>query len=221
MQTSLFMPPWDEIDTVLLDMDGTLLDLKFDNFFWRTLVPTRYARLHGLAEDEARRRVAARLDGAIGTLSWYCTDHWTRELRLDVKALKWEHKHLVNFLPGAREFLAALRARRKQVWIVTNAHRETIAVKASQTGLDKLVDRLICSHELAAPKESAEFWSSLARAHAFDRERTLLIEDSVAVLWAATVYGVRHTLAIRRPDSSLPAREIVGYRSIDGVAELT
>jgi putative hydrolase of the HAD superfamily len=220
MPTAAYVPPWDEIDTVLLDMDGTLLDLAFDNFFWRTLVPARYAQLHGLEEQEARCRVEARLDGAIGTLKWYCIDHWSRELNLDLQSLKWSHKHLIGFLPGAREFLAALRARRKQAWIVTNAHLETITVKASQTAVDTLVDRVICSHELAAPKESAEFWSTLGRTHAFDRERTLLIEDSVLVLKAAIAYGVRHTVAIRRPDSHLPSREIAGFASIDGVAEL-
>lgn len=30
---------WQEVDTVLLDMDGTLTDLAFDNYFWQTLVP--------------------------------------------------------------------------------------------------------------------------------------------------------------------------------------
>ena len=30
---------WTRIDTILLDMDGTLLDLGFDNFFWREHVP--------------------------------------------------------------------------------------------------------------------------------------------------------------------------------------
>jgi HAD superfamily hydrolase (TIGR01509 family) len=220
MPTSASAPPWDEIDTVLLDMDGTLLDLNFDNYFWRELVPSRYAQQHGIAEGEARSQVSARLDRASGTLAWYCTDHWSRELNLDIKALKWSHRHLVGFLPGAREFLAALRARRKQAWIVTNAHPETIAVKASQTALDTLVDRVICSHELEAPKESAQFWNRLGRAHTFDRERTLLIEDSLTVLEAAIAYGVRHTLAIRRPDSRLPPREILGFGSIDGVAEI-
>ena len=30
---------WTSIDTVLLDMDGTLLDLRFDNWFWQEHVP--------------------------------------------------------------------------------------------------------------------------------------------------------------------------------------
>ncbi|HBT55971.1 MAG TPA: haloacid dehalogenase, partial [Pseudomonas sp.] len=30
---------WNAIDTVLLDMDGTLLDLHFDNHFWLEHMP--------------------------------------------------------------------------------------------------------------------------------------------------------------------------------------
>ncbi|MCP4043692.1 MAG: haloacid dehalogenase, partial [Gammaproteobacteria bacterium] len=32
---------WNSIHTVLLDMDGTLLDLHFDNQFWLEHVPLR------------------------------------------------------------------------------------------------------------------------------------------------------------------------------------
>jgi putative hydrolase of the HAD superfamily len=211
---------WQQIDTVLVDMDGTLLDLAFDNFFWLELVPQHYAALHGLGVDEALGRLAARFDAAAGTLAWYCLDHWTRDLGLDIKALKRSHKHLVRFLPSAPEFLAAVRARRKRVCIVTNAHRDTLAVKAEQTGIDRLVDGVVCSHDLDAPKESAEFWRRLTLREPFDPRRTLLIEDSLSVLAAASGYGLRHTLAIRKPDSRRPARGVDDYASVDGVADL-
>jgi len=220
MQTRAHVPAWDQIDTVLVDMDGTLLDLAFDNFFWLELVPARYAQLHGIAVEEARRTLITRFQSRAGTLAWYCTDHWSRDLNLDINALKWAHKHLVRFLPGAEEFLAAVRARGKRVWIVTNAHRDSIAVKTEQTGVQTLVDRLFCSHELLAPKESPQFWHTLQHEQAFDPARTLLIEDSLAVLAAASAYGVRHTIAIRRPDSTLPPRHIADYAAVDGVAEL-
>ena len=47
----------DDCETLMLDMDGTLLDLAFDNYVWKTLIPERYAGTHGLPVDEARREL--------------------------------------------------------------------------------------------------------------------------------------------------------------------
>jgi 5'-nucleotidase len=220
LQAATYVVDWDVIDTVLVDMDGTLLDLAFDNFFWLEVVPQSYASLHGLPLDDARERLAPRFAAVAGTLPWYCLDHWSRDLAIDIKALKRAHRHRIRFLPGAPEFLAAVRRRGKRLHIVTNAHRDTFAVKAEQTGIDALVDGVVCSHDLAAPKESVAFWQELERREPFDRTRTLLIEDSLAVLAAARAYGLAHTVAIRRPDSRLPARTIADYAAVDGVADL-
>jgi putative hydrolase of the HAD superfamily len=211
---------WDAIDTVLVDMDGTLLDLAFDNYFWRELVPQRYARLRGVTLAAAHETLGPRFAAKVGTLEWYCLDHWTRDLGMDLKALKREHREHIRFLPGAQAFLAAVRGRGKRVSIVTNAHRDTFAVKAEHLGLEQLVDGVVCSHDFAAPKESAVFWQALERHSPFDGRRTLLVEDSVAVLTAARAHGVRHTIAIRRPDSREPARTITDFVGVDGVFEL-
>lgn len=211
---------WEAIDTVFVDMDGTLLDLAFDNFFWRELVPQRYARLHGMSVAAAEEHLAPRFAAKVGTLDWYCLDHWTRDLGMDLKTLKREHREHIRFLPGAPDFLAAARRRGKRVSIVTNAHRDTFEVKAQHLGLDRLVDCVVCSHDFAAPKESPAFWLALARHAPFDGERTLLIEDSLAVLGAARAHGVRHMLAIRRPDSREPPRVIDEFTAIDGVIDL-
>ena len=211
---------WEAIDTVLVDMDGTLLDLNFDTFFWRELVPQRYAVRNGLTVREARAKLEPRFDAKMGTLEWYCLDHWARDLELDLKTLKREHRERIRFLPGAQEFLASVRARGKRLSIVTNAHRDTFAVKAEHTGLDRLVDSVVCSHDFAAPKESAAFWQALEAHEPFDRRRTLLIEDSLSVLAAARDYGIRHILAIRRPDSQLPPRSTPDFLAVDGVFEL-
>lgn len=219
-QAATFVVDWNAIDTVLVDMDGTLLDLAFDNYFWLDLVPEHYARKHGLTVAESRAALAPRFAAKAGTLDWYCLDHWTRDLGLDLKTLKREHRDHIRFLPGAPEFLAAVRGRRKRLCIVTNAHRDTFDVKAEQTGIDRLVDGVVCSHDFAAPKESADFWRALERHEPFDGERTLLIEDSLAVLEAARSHGVQHTVAIRRPDSRQPPRAIAGFAAVDGVADL-
>jgi HAD superfamily hydrolase (TIGR01509 family) len=219
-QAATFAVDWNAIDTVFVDMDGTLLDLAFDNYFWLDLVPQHYARKHGLTVAESRATLAPRFAAKVGTLDWYCLDHWTRDLGLDLKTLKREHREHIRFLPRAPEFLAAVRARRKRLYIVTNAHRDTFEVKAAHTGIDRLVDGVVCSHDFAAPKESADFWRALERHEPFDGARTLLIEDSVAVLAVARSHGVQHTVAIRRPDSRQPPRAIADFAAIDGVADL-
>jgi HAD superfamily hydrolase (TIGR01509 family) len=208
---------WEEVDTVLVDMDGTLLDLAFDNFFWLDLVPRAYALQHGLPETRAREDLMRVYRALEGSLAWYCIDHWTERLKLDLRALKREHQHRICYLPGAPEFLASVRARRKRLLLVTNAHRAVLAVKVERTGLDREVDQMISSHDFDAPKESAEFWQRLDAEVAINPERTVLIEDSLSVLQAARGFGVRHTVAIRRPDSSQPPREIADFPSVDGV----
>lgn len=220
MRATTSLVPWPEIDTVLLDMDGTLLDLAFDNFFWLELVPSEYARLRGIEEARAREDIKARYDRVVGSLPWYCIDHWTRELGIDIRALKWRHRHLVRYLPKAAEFLGAVRGRGKQLWLVTNAHRETLAVKVAQTGIDTFFDEVLSSHDFAAPKESEAFWTGLRARNEFDPSRTLLVEDSLAVLGAARAFGIAHTVAIRAPDSGRPVRTIDEYPAVDGVYEL-
>ena len=66
------MPPWNDIDTVMFDMDGTLLDLHFDNYFWQHLLPLTYAEQNRIAHDEAIACVTAKFERVYGTLDWYC-----------------------------------------------------------------------------------------------------------------------------------------------------
>jgi HAD superfamily hydrolase (TIGR01509 family) len=212
--------PWERLDTVLVDMDGTLLDLAFDNFFWGQAVPAGYAELHNMAIADATRELFMRYESVQGRLEWYCTDYWTRQLGLDIPALKWQHRHRIRYLPLAREFLASVRSREKKLLLVTNAHRDALAVKIAQTGLDRHVDDMISSHDLGAPKESPDFWSRLVEAKAIDPQRAVLIEDSLAVLECGRAFGLQTTVAVRCPDSEQPPREISGFPAVQGVADL-
>lgn len=208
------MLEWSNIDTVLLDMDGTLLDLHFDNHFWLEHVPQRYAEARGLSLQAAKDELFARYRDILGTLDWYCLDHWSRELELDIALLKQEVDHLIQVHPHVLDFLEALQAAGKRRILVTNAHQKAIALKMERTRLAGHFDRIVCAHDLGLPKEDRCFWARLHAILPFDAGRTLFIDDSVSVLQSARDYGIAHLLAIGRPDSRKPEQTIEGYPSV-------
>lgn len=199
--------PWQAIDHVLLDMDGTLLDLYFDNHFWLEHLPRRFAEQHGRDPDEARNEVAQLSASQRGQLNWYCLDYWTRQLNVDIVELKREIQHLIAIRPHVESFLTWLHQSPRAVWLVTNAHRKSLDLKLERTGIDRWFDQLISSHDLAAPKESPLFWQCLHDRFPFDPARTLLIDDTASVLGAARDFGVAHLLTLLQPDSRLARRE--------------
>jgi putative hydrolase of the HAD superfamily len=214
------MLDWREYDTILLDMDGTVLDLSFDNYFWRELVPRCLAR--SLARDQARvcTELFSRYARKQGSLEWYCLDYWTAELGLDLKSLKSASSHRIRFLPGARDFLQAAVADDKQMFLVTNAHGYTLEVKKQVAGLARYVQTMISAHEFGFAKEEPEFWPALARRLGFDPAHTLLLDDSLPVLDAASDFGIRTCVAISRPDSRQGEQSFPGYPRVTGIAAL-
>jgi putative hydrolase of the HAD superfamily len=201
-------------------MDGTLLDLRFDNYFWRELVPERFAARQQLSAQQALEQLIPRFAAMQGTLEWYCTDYWSRELGLDIAGLKREVGSRVCFLPGAEQFLRHLRTRGLRVVLVTNAHHDSLRVKAQQTGLAGYFDLTLSSHQFGVPKEHAQFWPRLAMQLQFDPQRAVLIDDNLAVLRAAREYGIAQVVAVTRPDSAQPARAVSEFPSIAAVIDL-
>lgn len=212
--------PWTDIDDVLLDLDGTLLDLDFDNHFWQVLVPQAWGSTRGLDAAAARAQLKPRFDACAGTLPWYSTDFWSRELGLDIAALKRADAHRIRWLPGAREFLALARARGKRLVLLTNAHPQALAIKDERTGVLRAFDAAYSSHQFGAPKEDARFWKALHEAEPIAFARSLFADDSASVLRAARAAGVGHIRAIRRPDSVRAPRAHDDFIAIDALAEL-
>ncbi|HEY8554011.1 MAG TPA: GMP/IMP nucleotidase [Burkholderiales bacterium] len=208
------MIAWDRVDTVLLDMDGTLLDLRFDNHFWQEHLPRRYAERHGLDVAAARAELTARYRRVEGTLHWYCVDYWTRELGLDVALLKREVEHLIAVHPHVLEFLGAARAAGKRLLLATNAHTAALALKLERTRLGAYFDAVVSAHQFGAPKEHRGFWQALARAHPFAPPRAVLFDDSLPVLRAAAAYGIGQVVAMKRPDSGGPERQVAEFPAI-------
>ena len=192
---------WRSIDTVLLDMDGTLLDLNFDNHFWLELVPTRYAEMHRLSIEEAKKQLFPLFKKMEGKLEWYCLDYWSEELTLDIAELKTEVSELISVLPHVIPFLEAMQRSHRQVLLITNAHRDSLHLKMEKTGLAPFFDQIISSHDYGAPKEQQAFWFELQKQHPFDCKKTLFIDDNLTILSAAKYYGIQHLVSISKPDS--------------------
>ncbi len=207
---------WTQIDTVLLDMDGTLLDLHFDNYFWLEHVPRRYAEARGVALDAAKAELFKRYQDIQGTLEWYCVDHWSRELGLDIALLKEEVNHLISVHPNVTEFLDLLHRAGKRRVLVTNAHQKSLELKMNRTLLHDRLDHVVCAHDLGLPKEDAGFWPRLQNEEPFDPARTLFVDDSLAVLRSAHAYGIRHLLAILLPDTRQAERRVEEFRAVRG-----
>ena len=211
---------WDDIDTVLLDMDGTLLDLHYDNYFWLTHLPKRYAETHGVDEQEAMAKLEAHIKAHEGTLNWYCLDYWSNALDLDIRALKEEVKHKIQIRPFVSEFLQALQNRGKRLVLITNAHPQSLDLKLEITEIDQWLHMVISSHEFNQPKEAQEFWTQLRQQEHFDPQRTLFIDDTVRILDSAREFGIKHLLCIHQPDSQRDHRNITEYPAIHHFDEI-
>jgi len=198
----------DHIDTLLLDLDGTLLDLAFDTHFWLEVVPAYYGAMRGMSAEHAlREEIQPRMRDAEGTLNWYCLDHWSRMLELNLSAIKTQHDERIAWLPGAQDFLRRQRDAGRRLVLATNSHPETLRIKDEKVGIRPFLDAMYSSHVFAAPKEHAEFWLRLRRAEPFDPARTAFIDDNPKVLQAARAAGIGCVIAVTHPDSSRPPRE--------------
>jgi putative hydrolase of the HAD superfamily len=211
---------WKKIDTVLLDMDGTLLDLNFDNHFWKEFVPLKFAEQKGISKALAKQELEPQFKSMEGKLEWYCLDYWSNVLQLDIAGLKAEISGLIAVLPHVTEFLEKLQQSSQKVLLVTNAHRDSLGLKMEKTCLQPFFDGIISSHDLGFPKEQAQFWTLLQQQQPFDKKTTLLIDDSQAVLNSARLFGIAHLISVSKPDSKQPKKEVVDYPAIEDFREL-
>lgn len=206
---------WNEIDDVLLDMDGTLLDRHFDNFFFEEELPRRYAVKHALPFDEARDRLMRMYRSVEGELAWTDLHYWTAQVDIDVVAMHRELDHMIGFLPDAEEFLTSLRRLGKRVTILTNAHRAGVEVKAAKTGLDRRVDRIVDAFEVGWLKMRSEYWPTCRELVGFEPSRALYIDDDEQCLAAAAQFGIGRIYHRSKSSSQASAIPSSRFHSIE------
>lgn len=199
---------WSNIHTVLLDMDGTLLDLHYDNHFWLEHLPTLYAKHNGISLDEAKQLMHQEYKKVHGTLNWYCLDYWTDKLQLNIRQAKREIQHLISMRDDTLPFLDALKLSGREVILLTNAHPDSLSLKVEHTQLDEHIDQLVSTHQFGASKESQLLWQRLHDYLDFEPGYTLMVDDNLPILDAALEFGIGQVLAIANPDSKKPHNAI-------------
>lgn len=212
---------WNEIETVLLDMDGTLLDLHYDNQFWLHHLPGKLAEKDGISLEKAQEYLMQEYQKVAGTLDWYCLDVWAEKLDMDIVEAKREIDHLISMRPDTIPFLDALRLTGRHVYLVTNAHPDSLSLKIEKTALDSHIDVLYSTHQFGVTKESLSLWRQLQQEIGFDPQKTLFVDDSLPILDTAHRFGIKYLLAVANPDSQEPAREIEEFPSVSDYRDIT
>lgn len=212
---------WQKINSVFLDLDGTLLDLHFDNHFWLEYVPVCYADRHDMELEDATTHLMHRYSEVRGQLDWYCVEFWTRELGLDIKQLKEEVSHKIAVHANVELFLKKMNELGKRVVLVTNAHPVSYSLKMQVTGLERYFDKVVNAHDLKLAKENEGFWEAVQTVEPFDREATLFIDDNEEVLACAKDYGFTNLLSIVRPDSKKENRQPADFPMLADFADIT
>lgn len=210
---------WSHIDTVLLDMDGTLLDLHYDTHFWLSYLPAQYAKYHSVSLQQAQATLQSIMSQTKGHLKWYCIDFWSQALDLDVASIKRDTASKIRARPHTFAFLQFLQSQNKTIILATNAHATSLALKLECVPIAPYFDQIVTSHELGAAKESPMFWSALYERYPFDPARALFIDDTLPVLAAAKDAGIAQVLAIHQPDSQ-QSRTVTDWPAIHDFNEI-
>lgn len=207
---------------LMFDMDGTLLDLAFDDLIWNTRLPERHAETHQCTLEESKEILHTFYQQHNHTLCWYSSKYWTEKVEVDVLKLQYDNQEKIAPRPGCFELLEQLKQHGYRCWLLTNADQASLQLKLENIDLSPYFEVMLSSEEIGYSKEFVEFWEILQQKHDFDPQYAMMIDDTEKVLQGAEKFGITQLITIVQPSSGRAARQAhdLNYPAIQNLTEL-
>jgi len=206
------------IKNFLIDLDGVILDLKYDSFFWKEHIPKIYSKLHQISYKEAQTITKQIFNYKKKTMDWYDINYWSNMLSFDVNKEKENNMERIALINGSKNFLEDLIRHDKNLYLITNAHPKTLQIKLKKYNIRKYFKSIICSHELNYIKEETQFWYILKNKLNIRFEDSVLIEDSLDNLMAAQSAGLKNLVYVSKKS---PQSRIIKPVTIEYLSDLS
>lgn len=209
---------WDSIETFFLDMDGTLLDLAYDNYFWHQHIPSVYAKYNNITFKKAKLILEKEYKKKQGSIQWYCLEYWSKKTNINLSIELLKTKNKIKVFPGAIDFLQSLKKKNIKIILLTNCPREMLNVKITQCKLWGYFNKIISSEDYEFAKETDQFWKILEERIFFNKNKTVFIDDNQDVLRYSYRNGIKNLVSINFPDSNEEKKSISKFLSIDSIS---
>ena len=211
---------WESVEFVLLDLDGTLLDKYFDDYFWEEHIPKEYAALNRILIKDAKAKIYAEYKAQEGKLAWTDIDYWSQKFGIDIPALKESVSDRVAVHEGVFPFLEFLKCAGKQVALLTNAHTKAVEIKLAKIPLRPYLQKIVSASSVGFPKEARGYWEAAEKIVGFDKERSLFVDDNEEVLMMAEQFGIKQLVYKSHASSKIARGDSDRFVSIRHFGEI-
>jgi len=209
---------WNSIETFFLDLDGTLLDLAYDNYFWHEHIPNIYAKKNNIDFKQAKNEFEEMYKEKRNTLNWYSLNYWSEKIDIDLEFEVLNTRNRIKVFPGVTNFLTNLKINNIRAIMLTNCPRNMLNIKITQTKLWGYFDEIISSEDYGFSKESTKFWEYLDKELTYRKNKTVFIDDNQDVLKFSYNNNIKNIFCINFPDSNKDKQIINDFRSLDNIS---